>query len=125
LLFLTLNCIFRVNIDDFTIPTLAIADNFVTAEEESVAMTNPKNMFNDNRVYSDNSIVADAYLAQVSTMTFSGDDSSNTITNHGGISLDDSLYDLTGIANTNLSTGTMNNQAIQSTFAVGASIGKN
>jgi hypothetical protein len=107
-----------------TVPAEVGADNSAHAEgNDSVAMTNPSNMFNDNRAYSDSSVVADAYLAQVNTMTSGDFSATNTITNtSGNIDLTDSLHDLTGIANANLGTGALNNQAIQNTFAISAAV---
>jgi hypothetical protein len=84
------------------------------------------NMFNDNRAYdSRENTVAIADLVQVSSVSISRDGHHTTgrITvnddnRHNDLEVDDSIRNFAGIANANLSTGAMNNQAVQNTIAV-------
>ena len=81
-----------------------------------------ENMYNDNRTYDDdNNAVARALLIQVNVIYEVDDDLIDG--DSGDINVTDSIRDFSGIANVNLNTGAMNNQAIHQTIAVSVNSG--
>ncbi|MCL5063008.1 MAG: hypothetical protein M0Z70_12900 [Nitrospiraceae bacterium] len=114
----------------FSMPAMADSatnnDNSAVAQNHSGALRtgNLSNIANDNRTYDDdNNAVAFAYLGQVNGIW----DVDNELIDgdSGDIKLDNSINQFSGIANVNLNTGAMNNQAIQNTIAVSVKSGSN
>ena len=114
----------------FSMP--AMADSATNNDDSAVAQNNSRalrvndisldNMFNDNRTYDDdNNAVAEAWLLQVNFIWDVDDELING--DSGDINVSDSIRDFSGIANVNLNTGAMNNQAIQQTIAVSVNSG--
>jgi uridylate kinase len=92
----------------------AVANDNSTAIDDSTL----NNMFNDNRRYDDDhNAVAVAILAQMNEIS-AGNDIKEELNDSGDIDIDRSIDDFAGIANANLNTGALNNQAIQNTIAV-------
>jgi hypothetical protein len=101
-------------------------DNSAVAQDDSLAIRTGdlSNMFNDNRTYDDdNNAVAGAYLEQENYIEYV--DAELIYGDSGDIKLDNSINQFSGIANVNLNTGAMNNQAIQNTIAVSVNSGSN
>ena len=116
----------------FSIPAMATDDINTATNNDGSAVAqhysdalNVKDSFNDNRTYDDdNNAVALAYLGQV-TGVFGNDIYDEIIDDHnsGDINVTDSIRDFSGIANVNLNTGALNNQANQNTIAVSVNSG--
>ncbi|MCL4537447.1 MAG: hypothetical protein M1610_07645 [Nitrospirae bacterium] len=112
----------------FGIPAMATDNNTATnndgsavAQHHSGAL-NVKDSLNDNRTYDDdNNAVALAFLIQVNFIRDVDDELIDG--DSGNIDVDDSIRGFSGIANVNLNTGAMNNQAIQQTIAVSVNSG--
>ncbi|MDA8215087.1 MAG: hypothetical protein M0Z64_07405 [Nitrospiraceae bacterium] len=112
----------------FSMPAMADDNNTATnndgsavAQHDSIAI-NVKDSLNDNRKYDDdNNAVAEAYLEQWNWIEYVNKE---LIDGHSGdINVSGSIRDFSGIANVNLNTGAMNNQAIQQTIAVSVNSG--
>ncbi|MCL4537446.1 MAG: hypothetical protein M1610_07640 [Nitrospirae bacterium] len=112
----------------FSMPAMADDNNTATnndgsavAQHDSIAI-NVKDSLNDNRKYDDdNNAVAEAYLEQWNWIENVNEE---LIDGHSGdINVSGSIRDFSGIANVNLNTGAMNNQAIQQTIAVSVNSG--
>lgn len=93
------------------------------ANDDSIAAgtINHNITLNRNRTYDDdNNALASAYLKQTIAVKNINDE---VIDGHSGnICLSGSIDDFAGIANVNLNTGALNNQAIQNTIATSVSM---
>ena len=114
----------------FSMPAMADSatnnDDSAVAQNDSVALRandiNLSNIGNDNSKYDDdNNAVALAWLLQVNFIRHVDDELIDGYS--GDINVTDSIRDFSGIANANLNTGAMNNQAIQQTIAVSVNSG--